>query len=134
MSKNVKALIKYWQLSAEHDYITMRGLFGIKRYSDCLFFGHIILEKILKALVVQNTKQPARYSHNLIVLSEDAGLSFSEQDLKLLDSINRFNIRSRYPDVKFNFYKICTKKYSQEYLDKIIKLYKLLCQKLEKEK
>jgi len=33
----------YWNKTAQHDYKTMMGLFDIKRYSDCLFFGHIVL-------------------------------------------------------------------------------------------
>lgn len=55
----------------------MIGLFKIKRYSDSLFFGHIVLEKILKALVVQKTKNQAPYSHDLIRLQETVKLELS---------------------------------------------------------
>ena len=46
----IQGLVNYWLKTAEHDYDTMIGLFKIRRYSDCLFFGHIILEKVLKAI------------------------------------------------------------------------------------
>ena len=54
--ENVKKLTKYWQIIAERDYETMLGLFKIKRYPESLFFGHIVLEKILKGLVVAEIK------------------------------------------------------------------------------
>lgn len=134
MSKSIKELVGYWFNSAQHDYETMLGLFRIKRYSDSLFYGHIVLEKILKALIIKNTKRPARYSHNLIILVRDSGLNFSEEILKLLDIVSRFNIRARYPDKKLKFYKICTKEYTAKYLKEIKKLYKLSCQKLKEKK
>lgn len=31
MGKNIKEVIKYWALSAEHDYKTMLGLYRINR-------------------------------------------------------------------------------------------------------
>jgi len=52
----LKKIVEYWQKTAMRDYETMLGLFKIKRYPESLFFGHIALEKILKTLVVQETK------------------------------------------------------------------------------
>lgn len=128
---NVKKLIAYWRQTAEHDYETMLGLKKIKRYSDCLFFGHIVLEKILKALVVAETKKDAPYIHNLAKLAELAKCELREADWNLLDAVNKFNINCRYPDYKMKFYKMCTKEYAEKYLVAIEKTYKLLCQKLK---
>ena len=50
--QNVKKIVEYWRKTAEYDYKTMVFLFKGKEYSNSLFFGHIVLEKILKALVV----------------------------------------------------------------------------------
>ena len=49
----------------------MLGLFSIKRYSDSLFYGHIVLEKILKALVVQKIGEKLPKIHNLETLAVD---------------------------------------------------------------
>ena len=49
--QQVKKTVSYWQEAAAHDYKTMEVLFESKRYSDTLFYAHIVLEKILKALV-----------------------------------------------------------------------------------
>lgn len=127
----IKKNINYWQETAKHDYETMLGLFKIKRYSECLFFGHIILEKILKAFVVKKTKEHSPYIHNLSKLAEIAKIDLKESELDFLARVNKFNIRARYPDDKMRFYKICTKKYTEENLSNIKNLYKKLCQKLK---
>ena len=62
---------------------------------------------------------------------ELAKLDLDDGNLKYLATVNNFNIRARYDDYKNNFYKICTKEYVMENSSKIIKLYKMLCQKLK---
>lgn len=93
-------LTQYWLKTAKHDYDTMVGLYRIKRYSDCLFYGHIVLEKTLKALAVKNTNKPAPFIHDLVRLAEIANLELPEKSVDLLDQINEFNIRTRYPEYK----------------------------------
>jgi HEPN domain-containing protein len=128
---NVGRIVKYWLATAEHDYETMASLFKSKRYSDCLFFGHIVLEKILKAHVVKKTKKEAPKMHNLVMLEELSGLNLEIEDKEFLSVVNRFNMRTRYPDVKLNFYKLCTREYAKINTDKIKKLYKELCRKMK---
>lgn len=128
--QELKKIIRYWQETAAHDYSTMLVLYKNKRYSDSLFFGHIILEKMLKAHVVKTTKQQAPYIHDLIRLQEHTDLEFSPEIVSFLNKVNDFNIRARYPEHKLKFYKQCTKEYTQPYFDQIVILYKKLCQKL----
>ena len=127
--KNV--LVKYWMKTAEHDYDTMLSLFKSKRYSDSLFYGHIVLEKTLKALVARNKGSHPKPIHNLLVLLEDAGIELTNEDLEFLAEVNKFNIRARYPDYKLSFYKICTLDYTAPRLDKIKLMYKKLCDALK---
>lgn len=129
---DIKKVAEYWKKTADLDYKTMLYLFKGKRYANSLFFGHIILEKILKGLVVLKTEKQAPYAHNLVELAELAGCDLSEEEMKILDGTNKFNIRCRYPDYKLSFYRQCNSlKYSAEKLSKIKKLYKKLCQELE---
>lgn len=132
--KQVRHVVSYWLKTATHDYETCLSLFKTRRHSDCLFFGHLTLEKILKALVVNETKQQAPFVHDLVRLQEAAKLNLTDDEIGLLNKVNDFNIRSRYPDYKLQFYKTCTKEYTQEHLNKIIALYKKLCRKLRQEK
>ena len=132
--EDVKKVVRYWQKTAENDFETTICLFKGKRYSDSLFFGHIVLEKILKGLVVEKIKKEAPYIHNLIKLADMSGCDLSKDEMDLLDVVSKFNIRARYPEYKLQFYKQCDKEYTKKYLDKIIKLYQKLCQKLKQKK
>ena len=122
-------LIEYWKITAEHDYDTMISLFDSKHYSNSLFFGHIVLEKILKAHVVRVIKKEAPYTHDLVALHKLVGdVPLEDSEIDLLDQVNHYNIRTRYPDYKLKFYKMCTMEYTTENLEKIKQLYAKLCQ------
>lgn len=125
---NIEKVVKYWLESAEHDYETMLSLYKTKRYSDSLFYEHIVLEKVLKAAVVKNIKEHAKLTHNLLMLYENSGITILRDDLEFLAEVNKFNIKARYPDYKLAFYKTCNKDYTKVRLEKIKKLYKKLCQ------
>ena len=58
-NKDIKNAVEYWRKTAEHDYGTMQALYRGKQYSNSLFFGHIVLEKLLKGLVVKETGEQA---------------------------------------------------------------------------
>lgn len=112
--------IKYWLDSADHDLETAESMFQAAKYDWCLFIGHLVVEKTLKAIFVDrnNNNMPPK-THNLVRLAEISGLDLSQDQKILLDKITDFNIQTRYPDYKFNFYKICTEEYSQGYFSKI---------------
>src|SRR3989338_9584401 len=134
MKNNYKKLVKYWRETAAYDYDTMKSLVKSKRYASSLFFGHIVLEKILKALVVNETKKHAEYTHDLVRLMEVSKIKLSHKEIDLLNEINNFNIKARYPEHRAQFYKLCTKEYSLGYINEVDKLYKKLCQKLKPKK
>jgi len=126
--QEIKKAVIYWQTVAKHDYETMAGLFKIKRYSDCLFYGHLVLEKTLKALVVKNTGAHPKPIHNLSVLAQDACIELSKEDREFLAEVNKFNIHARYPDYKLAFYKLCDLDYTKPRIEKIKALSKKLWQ------
>ena len=123
-NEKVKIQVEYWLKTSEHDHDTMLYLFRDKRYSDCLFFGHIILEKILKAFVVLKTRESAPLTHDLISLVKLSGLNISEDEKNLLKNVNAFNIRVRYPDYLLQFYRTCDREFADGYLDEIQILWK----------
>ena len=115
--------INDWLKSAKRNLSASQDLFKTKHYVECLFFCHLSIEKILKAIIVKKTKKAPLPIHNLLKLSEKTSIGFSKEKLKLLAEINEFSIRARYDNVKFKFYKKATKEYTQKYLQKIKKLY-----------
>jgi len=44
-----KQVASYWYKTAAHDIKVMRSLFNNGHYSDALFYGQLVLEKLLKA-------------------------------------------------------------------------------------
>ena len=107
--------IKYWLGSAEHDLETSDTLFETGKYDWSLFVGHLVLEKILKAIFVKNNgnKIPPKL-HNLVRLSELSFIELDENKKVILDKISDFNIEARYPEYKNEFYKTCTKEFAEE--------------------
>lgn len=127
----VQNQINYWLQSAQHDFETAEGLFIIKKFDWCLFLGHLVLEKTLKAYLVKETQSIPSKSHNLLLLAENANLQLSSEQKIFLEKVNDFNIEARYPDEKFSFYKICTESFTQENLNKIKDFYQWLLTKMK---
>lgn len=114
---DIQKIIKYWKESAEKDFEAAEGILKLKHYAACLFFCHLTLEKLLKGLVVEDTKTHAPHIHELDKLAEKANLDFNEEQMEQLKIITTFNIRARYDDLKHSFYKKCTKEYTEEYFN-----------------
>lgn len=113
---DIKKQIDYWKDSSKRDLETALVLYKGKRYDSCLFFCHLVLEKMLKGLVLESTKEPAPYIHDLTKLANIANINFGNEDIENLKVINQFNIASRYDNVKQQFYKQCTAEYAKKYL------------------
>lgn len=126
--KQYKAQIQYWLANGVEKFKTMESLYRGRHYADCLFFAHLILEMSLKALVVQKTNDYSPKIHNLSRLAELACLDLKPQEIGLLAQVSHFNMRTRYPDDKLNFFKKCDKKFTDKYYFDVKKLYKRLCQ------
>lgn len=122
--------VAYWLESAKHDLQTAEALYKSKHYDWCLFLAHLVLEKTLKAFYVRDNKQFPPKIHKLDLLAEKTKLKLAEEQLNLLKEINQFNIEARYPDIKFSFYKLCTRKFTLNYFNKIKELYQWLIKEI----
>jgi HEPN domain-containing protein len=120
---NKEKLIDYWLSSSESDFNTMMNLYNSKDYHWSLFIGHLVIEKLLKAIYIKNTgsDNPPR-SHDLLLLAEKADIATDDTQKDSLDLITTFNISARYPDYKKSFYQKCTESYTTEKIDKIKEL------------
>ncbi len=109
-------LIKYWVYGSDKDFKAMQNMFKSKDYHWALFIGHLVIEKLLKALFVKANQENIEVPkiHNLILLADRANLNLTDEQKDILREITSFNINARYADYKLSFYKKCTKKYSEE--------------------
>lgn len=83
MAINTKKIIEYWVITAEHNYNTAKFLLKGRHYPECLFFCHLMIEKILKALVVKRTKSHALHTHRLVQLARLANVDLTNEQLKI---------------------------------------------------
>jgi HEPN domain-containing protein len=116
--------IDYWLSTSEMDFSSMDTIHNAGKYTVALFMGHLALEKLLKALWVKvhSDNFPPK-THNLVKLAVEAEVKLNQIDISLLLEINEFNLETRYPDFKMDFYKRCTQEFSAEYIHKIKELY-----------
>lgn len=113
---NKTELINYWVYGSDMDFKAMQNMFKSKDYHWALFIGHLVIEKLLKALFVKANEENVAVPkiHDLLSLANRAKLVLTEEQQNLLDEITSFNINARYADYKLAFYKKCTKEYSQK--------------------
>lgn len=112
-------MIKYWMDSSDEDFETMITLFENRRYSWSLFIGHLMVEKLLKALFVKKYKDYPPYIHNLLRLAEKCDLELNEEQRFFLATVTVFNINARYDDYKMSFQKTCTPEFSTKWLEQL---------------
>ena len=112
-------LIEYWIQNAERKWTTATHLFEKKDYSDCLFFCHLVLESLLKAIVTKHTRETAPHIHHLGRLAEMSLLKTNSEMKKNLNIINTFNIRARYDDYKTSFHKRATKGFTKKWFQTV---------------
>ena len=114
-------LMNYWVKSSDRDYESMKKNFETEQYTWSLFIGHLMLEKLLKAIyakVNSNNPYPPKI-HNLNILAEKCNIKLDERKAKILFTCNSFNISARYEDYKNEFYERCTKEYTSEQIANI---------------
>jgi len=97
----------------------MENLFSTEDYVWALFLGHLVIEKLIKAIAVNNNIKHIPKIHDLNKLSIYAGLEIDEPMKDLFDVITSFNLETRYPDYKKEFYKKCDNKFTSDYITKI---------------
>lgn len=129
MSKEEK--VQYWLTSSGNDWRVAGHLFEKGDYPYALFFAHLTVEKLLKAIFVSKLDESLPFTHRLTYLAEKAGLDISSERLEMLEIITDFNLEARYPDEKFSFHEKCTKEFTQTYMEKIEEIKEWLLQQIQ---
>ncbi len=128
---NKKDFIKYWIRTADKDWKAVQQLYEGKSYVQSLFFTHLILEKLCKALWIRDNENnhPPRI-HNLNTLLSNTKIELTEEQLKFIILMNDFQLEGRYPDYSEKIYKRCNAKYTMSIIIEATALRKWLLKNL----
>lgn len=116
---DIEKLINHWIDSSDKDFKTMLDLQKTKNNSWALFIGHLVIEKLLKALYLKKTNNFPPLIHDLRRICEKANIKPDDNQKIILDSITRFNIKARYDDYKESFHDLCTDSFTNEWIERI---------------
>jgi HEPN domain-containing protein len=98
MDERQKKRFEFWKKSSEEEINTAHVLLKKKKLRQSLFFIHLSLEKMLKALFIKKKGEHPPLTHNLTYLAEKIELELSEENKYFLIEATAFNIETRYPD------------------------------------
>jgi HEPN domain-containing protein len=76
---DIERTVSYWLDGAKYDLSVANAMLKNKKYPYTLFMRHLSLEKLLKALVVKQTKNHAPFTHSLPYLAEKSEIRFPEK-------------------------------------------------------
>ena len=71
---DIDKVINYWIESSDKDFRTMENLMNSGDYNWAMFIGHLVIEKLLKAVYVKVHKKHAIHGHVLLRLTSSLGL------------------------------------------------------------
>ncbi len=123
---DVQKIKDFWIEEATESLQVTRHLYEKKDYSYALFFAHLAIEKILKAIYVSRKKEHAPFIHNLQRLAELSGIQLNDAKRDALIKITTFNLESRYPDEKRSFRNKCTEKFTKNEIEATEDIFKWL--------
>lgn len=109
---DVAQVVAFWTVEAEEALEVAHHLEAKADYSYALFFGHLAVEKMLKALYVSKQARHAPPLHNLLRLARAAEVTVDGAMAEQLTTVTAFNLEARYPDFKRSFRQICTPEYT----------------------
>jgi HEPN domain-containing protein len=105
-----------WRESAKDDVSTADALLVAGKYAHCLFFCHLAIEKMLKAVYTKKFDDVPPIMHHLGKLWRKVEVPFGPASEELLTEISTFNVEARYDIFKQQLYKKASKSYTENYL------------------
>ena len=124
--------VRYWKETSELDWSSSEDLFKTKHYVQSLFFAHLSLEKLCKAIWVnQNESNHPPRIHNLVYILKETKIEINTERLDFLLLFNDFQLEGRYPDYQQKIYKLCDSDTTKKFLSKANEIRKWLLSNLQ---
>lgn len=124
--------INYWSRQVDADFDCASVLYKANHFAQSLFWAHLALEKLTKALWIKNNDgNTPPLVHNLLRLFTQTNEIFTDDQLLFVSEMNVFQIKGRYPDYAESLELTITKEVCEEYLTKTHELILCLQEKLQ---
>ena len=94
-----KTLIEFLIHQADDDFGAAEALLKAGYFAQSLFWGHLVLEKLLKALwIYRNDDENYPHIHNLLRLLKECNIEPIDKQIILFAEMNQFQATGRYGD------------------------------------
>ena len=93
----MKQDVKYWVDLSKYDIDTAKAMLESGRYLYVLFTCQQSIEKMLKALIVKNTKSFPPKIHDLVKLINITKIDIETEQKEFLAKLNYYYLETRYP-------------------------------------
>ena len=95
---NIAKQIEYWHGSSISNLETAEILVASGKYIEGMFFCHLCIEKILKALVVKQTGNIPSRTHDLFHLADISKIVITEDQSGFMQILMKYQLEGRYPE------------------------------------
>jgi len=130
--KTKKEHIDFWLMQADDDWKAVSTLYKGRNYLQSLFFAHLVIEKICKALWIKyNEGQVPPKTHNLIHLISTTPIELHDDKSEFMLNLNRFQLEGRYPGYWTKLHSICNESFTKSMIDETNKLRLWLLEKAQ---
>lgn len=118
--------VEHWLDIAEYDLETAVAMQSSGRYLYTVFTCQQALEKLLKAIHIQQKGEEAPRTHNLLHLFRLLNLPQRMDYLQTMTSLNTYYLEGRYPAYKQKLSQLLDKKSAQAFLDETKEIFQWL--------
>jgi len=117
---------------SKQDFGASEALAAAGYYAHSLFFAHLVLEKLCKALWVNHRKsKDYPYIHNLIKLLKETNVVLTNEQVQFYSDMNLFQAKGRYPESLEVIEKTITGEVYKKYNDQLKKEMSWLIEQLQ---
>ena len=116
----MKERVRYWVEMSEYDMETAEAMLQTRRFLYVGFMCHQAIEKMLKGYWTARLEEIPLKIHTLSRLAEKTGLDkdFSEEQWRIIDTLEPLSIEARYPSYKERLLKSLTEERCIDLLNK----------------
>ncbi len=115
--------ILHWMNGADENWQEVGRMFAAATYVPCLFWAHLAIEKLAKALWVKdNAGNTPPFTHNISKLLADTTLVLTPTQASFIQQLNTFQLEGRYESYTANLRQLATQSFTQSVLQDVTDL------------